>query len=175
MMPIRVKKQIVLPNSCPRAHKGAVLIVSLMLLVVITILGVSGMRNTTLDERMAGNMRDLQLAFYAAESALYEAGQKLKTISLPAFNNTNGYYETDSSLWESIDWDPDNGEVIEVDTTIEGISQKPAYYVEEMPAIPAEGSLEAGTPNSSQVFRITARGVGGSTTSVVILRATVRR
>lgn len=161
-------------TNLPLKQQGIVLIVSLMLLVVITLLGISGMRSTTLDERMAGNMRDLQLAFYAAESALREAEQQIKVISLPPFNNTNGYYETDSTRWQTIDWSS-NTAVIQASTSIPGIHEQPSYYVEEMPATPADGSLEAGTPQNTENYRVTARGVGGSSTAVVIIQATVRR
>ncbi|MDZ7663692.1 pilus assembly PilX family protein [Thiohalophilus sp.] len=173
-MTIKAQNPKTIQMNLAGKQQGVVLIVSLMLLVVITLLGISGMRNTTLDERMAGNMRDLQLAFYSAESALREAEQQIKVISLPPFNNTNGYYETDSTLWQTIDWS-DTSAVIQVTTTIDEVSAPPAYYVEEMPATPSDGSLEAGIPHDSEVYRITARGVGGSTTSVAILQATVRR
>ena len=53
-----------------RSQAGAVLIVSLVLLLVLTILGVSGVQNTTMEERMAGNYRDRFSAFQAAEAAL---------------------------------------------------------------------------------------------------------
>lgn len=82
-MTIKAQNPKTIQMNLAGKQQGVVLIVSLMLLVVITLLGISGMRNTTLDERMAGNMRDLQLAFYSAESALREAEQQIKVISLP--------------------------------------------------------------------------------------------
>lgn len=51
-------------------QKGAVLIVSLVLLIIMTLLGLSSMSNTVMEERMAGNQRNSNLAFQAAESAL---------------------------------------------------------------------------------------------------------
>lgn len=48
---------------------GAVLIVSLLLLLVMTLIGVTAMRTTALEERMAGGMLDRTRAFQAAESA----------------------------------------------------------------------------------------------------------
>ncbi|MCK0506287.1 pilus assembly PilX family protein [Aromatoleum anaerobium] len=57
------------PVPVPR-QRGVVLVISLIMLLLLTMLGVSGMRGTTLEERMAGNMRDQNLAFQAAEAAL---------------------------------------------------------------------------------------------------------
>ena len=54
-------------------QKGAVLIFCLVFLAILTMLGVSGMESTILEERMSGNMRDYTLAFQAAESALKNA------------------------------------------------------------------------------------------------------
>jgi len=60
---------------------GSALIVSLSILLVLTILGVSAMRTTSLEEKMAGNSRDAQVAFEAAEAALRE-GEKFIDDSL---------------------------------------------------------------------------------------------
>lgn len=54
----------------PRVHRGAALIISLVLLVLITILGIASLRGVVLEEKMASNYYDRSLAFQAAESAL---------------------------------------------------------------------------------------------------------
>ena len=51
-------------------QNGAALIVALVLLVVVTLLGVTGLRNVTLEEKMAAATYDRSLAFQAAETAL---------------------------------------------------------------------------------------------------------
>lgn len=56
-----------------RRQTGAVLIVSLLFLVILTILGVTAMSGTTLEHRMAGNTRDHAVALQAAEAALRDA------------------------------------------------------------------------------------------------------
>ena len=52
------------------SERGAVLIVGLLVLLVITIIGVTQLQSTVLQERMAGNMRQNNLALQAAEAAL---------------------------------------------------------------------------------------------------------
>lgn len=52
---------------------GSVLIVSLLLLLVITIVGISGILNTMSNERLASNQRQVTEAFMAAETGLVEA------------------------------------------------------------------------------------------------------
>ena len=59
----------------PAAHcreTGAVLIVAMIFLIILTMLGVSGMGTTQLEERMASNTQEVFRAFEAAESALAE-------------------------------------------------------------------------------------------------------
>ncbi|WP_447753750.1 pilus assembly PilX family protein [Pseudomonas nicosulfuronedens] len=53
-----------------QSERGAVLLVSLVMLVLLTLIGLAGMRMVQLEERMAGNLRDRQMAFQAAEAAL---------------------------------------------------------------------------------------------------------
>ncbi|MFY8047586.1 MAG: pilus assembly PilX family protein, partial [Erythrobacter sp.] len=60
-------------NSASRHQKGVALFVVLMLLLVVTILGLSSLRSTVMEERMSANMFDRSLGFQAAESALREA------------------------------------------------------------------------------------------------------
>ena len=50
-------------------QSGAVLVVSLIFLLVLTVIGVAAMQNTSLEEKMAGNVKDRNLAFQNAESA----------------------------------------------------------------------------------------------------------
>lgn len=163
-------------NSHSRqSQKGSTLLVSLMLLIVVTLLAIGGTRNTTLEEKMAGNTRDLQLAFQAAEAALREGEDTLQVANLPPFNNTNGYYEPDTELWKNVDWDPANNDVIGVATPVPGVYTQPSFYIEEMPGTTTGGGKEAGSALTIGTYRITAHGVGGSPTSEVILQVTFRR
>lgn len=54
----------------PLRQQGAVLIVALIMLLLLTIIGLSSMRGTSLQENMASNMRDSNLALQASEAAL---------------------------------------------------------------------------------------------------------
>jgi type IV pilus assembly protein PilX len=66
-------------------QRGAVLVISLLFLVILTILGVTAMTTTTFEERMAGNTRDVGLAFQAAEAALRDARRDINGIVVPGF------------------------------------------------------------------------------------------
>jgi len=53
-----------------RWQRGMALVVSLILLITVTLVGLAGMRGTILQERMAGGAYDRETGFQAAEAAL---------------------------------------------------------------------------------------------------------
>lgn len=59
-------------SALPSAHRerGAVLIVSLILLVILTLLGMSVMNTSQLEERMAANVQEVNQSFHSAETGL---------------------------------------------------------------------------------------------------------
>ncbi len=57
----------------PYRQQGAVLIVALIFLVILTMLGVTAMTGTTMETRMANNARDVGIATHAAEAAIRDA------------------------------------------------------------------------------------------------------
>ena len=54
-------------------QSGAVLIVAMILLVVLTLLGVTAMNTTSMQERIASNTQEQVHAFHAAETGLNQA------------------------------------------------------------------------------------------------------
>lgn len=62
-----------------KGERGFVLFVGMLFLIVLTILVISLMRTSILEERMAGYSRDWNVAFQAAESALRDAEREIKT------------------------------------------------------------------------------------------------
>lgn len=65
-----MKKTTLTPQ---RRQSGAILVIALMFLVLLTIIGVSSISGVTLEEKMAGNLYQQNIAFQAAESALRDA------------------------------------------------------------------------------------------------------
>lgn len=57
-------------SKVAHAQRGAVLIISLIVLLVITLLGVAGMNSSLVQERMAANAQNTNRTFQAAESSV---------------------------------------------------------------------------------------------------------
>lgn len=70
---------------------GAALITSLIFLTVLTILGMSTLGTALLESRMAGNARDRNIAFQAAEMALRDAELYISNSGRIAGLNEMGY------------------------------------------------------------------------------------
>jgi type IV pilus assembly protein PilX len=76
------------------------LIVSLVLLISMTLLALAAMQNTSLEERMAGNVRAENIALQAAEAALREGEAWLDSLAvLPRAENTGSGSDDLVSLW----------------------------------------------------------------------------
>lgn len=64
-------------------QRGATLAIVLIFLVVLTLLAVTALSTTTLEENIAGNLRDRNLAFQAAEAALRDAKMDIENMKAP--------------------------------------------------------------------------------------------
>ncbi len=161
-------------------QKGAALPISLFILTVMTLVGVSAMNNTLMEEKMAGNIRNVHRAFQSAESALENGESFLNQANLPSFENSSGLYQVTTNgthRWESVNWSSDT-ETRASTKSLNNINQAPRYIIEELPTV--------SVPNSSQVlgftpgdrveyYRVTARGTGTNDNSVVVVQSTYRR
>ncbi len=170
-------------GSMARARKrqsGAVLVVSLILLLVLTLISVSSMQGTTLEEKMAGNSLDRNLAFQATESTVREAEQSIESIaSLGGFDGTAGRFgltQVEPDPVYSATWTDTSQHVTATENF--GSYTAPKYYIKHFTTVAGnEGALNLsgygdnkGTGDVS-VFKIGARGTGGSADSAeVILR-----
>ena len=71
-----------IPSTIKHRHRGAVLIVAFLFIVVLTMLGITAMSGTTMEQRMANNTRDLGVALHAAEAALRDARRDINGLVL---------------------------------------------------------------------------------------------
>ena len=141
-------------------HKeGAVPIISLIMLLLLTIIGVTAIQTTSLEEKMAGNMRDQNLAFQAAESALRVGETETATIA------ASDFYTGSTNPLSDINW---------ANASVRAYKEN-ALYIIEPPTITYGFGYEAGTPSSSAQtnywYRITARGTSGTGNAIVILQS----
>jgi type IV pilus assembly protein PilX len=165
----------------PAAQRGAALVISLILLLVMSLIGVTAMQSATMQERMAGNTRDRHLAFQAAEAALREAETFLNNSpALPDFTNENGLYQGAAAnlpRWHGTAQRPGNGAIQATADLGGAVARAPEYFIEELRDIilPGTETEVPPPPTSISFYRVTARGFGGTQDAVVVLTTIYRR
>jgi len=148
-------------------QSGAALVLALIFLLLMTLLSTSTMRSAAMQERMAGNTRDYNLGFQAAEAALRTAEDYLRTtVTLPDFDDSGAHYVVNSAnrpSWHT--YPPSDGSgYIAYPADISGTAQRPRYFLERLiTARPPGTETETGTAiDEVFYFRITAVGYGGA-------------
>jgi type IV pilus assembly protein PilX len=171
----------------PSRQKGSALVVALTILLVLTILGVSAMRGTALQDKMAGNALDSQIAFEAAEFALRDAEKKLEdgTIDDGDFADDGGlgaYFNAkglNPAAWQDENnW---NNKAVDADTYNGNVAQWPEFIIQKIDTnvtyndTPDTGEGYGLPPlYDLKVYEITARGYGVSPNSRVMLQVYFR-
>lgn len=120
------------PHFYPRQQHGAALVIGLILLLILTVLGVSGLGTATTEVRLADNNKQREYVFQSAESALRESVKRGGLITINGLEAENG------DVRDPIDYNYDHldaeGAVTEanvdvtVDTVYRGRSAAPAGY-----------------------------------------------
>ncbi len=162
-------------------QRGSILIISLIILLVLTMIGVSSMSTSTMEERMSGNSRDQSRAFQAAEVGLRSAEAFIDTIaSTEAFGQTPGLYAQNNppDLDAEATW-TDQNSIQLADASVAGVTSQPRYVVEHLSSqgqddINIGGYGESSGMEAIDTFRITVRATGGSDDAVVVLQSFYR-
>lgn len=170
-------------------ERGAALFVSLVMLVIMTILGLSSVQTTSLEERMSRNARDSNLAFQAAESAAIDAVAEIETwVADGGFPNAGaGLYLAAApgaaqQVWETVDWTLAS-QVAEAPSDIGGLFTTPKYIVERITENGTDDGSEMVQTNygedtggsSAIIYRITTHGTGGTEAARVMIQVTYGR
>lgn len=187
------------PSAC-RHQQGMILVVGLIFLVVLTLLGISAMQGTLLQEKMTAYLRDREVAFEAAEAALRDAeadimsGRVSGATGFVTGCNTASLYKglclpstTATPVWDTVDWGSTSslsptlsyavlyGSMTSssVSTNLPGVSTASRYIIEVLPNL---RNIDLGVENAARKYqyRITARGYGANPNTVVTLQSLYR-
>lgn len=155
--------------------QGIALVTSLVFLLVLTLLATGAMRETTLQERMAGNLRDRNLALQAAEAALREAENWVGSTDGRQAAAALAAELADGHAWDGANPPPTRPAL--PGFTDGGLhAAAPAFHVSPPRSLRGTGgSVEIGVevPSTFTTHEVTARGVGARDTTVAILQTTV--
>jgi len=177
-------------------QSGVVLVISLIMLLLLTIIGVTAMRVTGLEEKMAGNSKDQNVAFQAAEVSLRDSEAWLASqVTEPEANATGS-----NQIWilNTVLLDPNQGDATnwwqesnrdhawwQANAIPFSASPPPLlspattspYSIIELKQYVSD-TLVLGTGNAQgglTYYQVTARGTGGSDLSKTLLQSTTIR
>lgn len=174
----------------PKHQRGAVLIVGLIMLLLMTIVGISAIKGSSLQELMMGNLRDKQIAFQAAEAGLRQGEDAVNTVNPPNTDGSvTGFMEqlddgSSSSYWRNsyVWFDGSSDYSVETNISLDLTHEAPRYTVEKLDVTYIPGSdgravdvVGVQSAPEIMVYRITSRGVGISDNTVMYLQSLFRR
>ncbi len=167
--------------STDKRQNGFTLIMSMVILIILTMLGLSSIQGTQTEIAMAGNMRDADIAFQSAELGLISAESVLgSTISKNDFDDTNGLYAEntlDPDYFKADSWGSDNSQTSSA--TLANVYTNPKFIIKYLGDrsqnevakvnIGGYGTQQPGFTVSN--FRTTSRGFGQSDRSARMLQS----
>jgi type IV pilus assembly protein PilX len=160
-------KPSILTSSMTQHQSGVVLAISLIMLLALTLIGITSSSVTGLEEKMAANSKDKNLAFQAAEAALRSVENSL-TTKKPTFDYSavytaqgqGGLYtlvNNDGSLKYGSDgvtaWQPfynnvkwnDTNKVATYSIKLNSLSLQPVTIIEEISSVPSGSIISGGS------------------------------
>ncbi|WP_444892737.1 PilX N-terminal domain-containing pilus assembly protein [Microbulbifer sp. TRSA001] len=166
-----------------RSQDGAVLMVSLIILLILTLIGISGARSVLMSERMTFASRDAKVALEVAESVARQGEEYIETLTDLDDFGTTGWRRTagdgPDDLFNEDTWTDTNS--VEQTVAMEGADGEALtgrMFIElagltEDDTDVTNVDLSAGSTDSDssevRVFKIVSRGVGiGGTERIII-------
>ena len=177
-------------------EQGSVLLVSLILLLILTVAGMASIRVTSLEERMAGNYRNEQIAFHSAEVGVQEAESFVANTGFNPASFTSdcsnglcfdGSYPEDpgtckansASPWLTQTTWEETGRHRDTSNVLDGVARKAKFIVEFRCYLPRDDSGPAPDPAAlhdwSGFYRITVFATGGDDSARVMLQTTYKK
>jgi type IV pilus assembly protein PilX len=165
-------------------ERGAALVIALLMLLVMTVLGIAAMQVTRLEERMAGNSRDINLAFQGAEAGLRDSEERLRTLtSRPSYCGTppcpvwSRDIITQDLRTAPVSWWTANAVEYGVAGTQEvvEVTRDPMVVTESLGFVPDSLSVGHGPPEGRDFYKVTANSAGASNSTEAVLETTYTR
>jgi len=164
-------------------QNGATLPIALVLLFLVTLLGVSTIQTTQMQEKMSANLQDKEISFMAAESAL-AAGEAwvIGLTAMPTPTTTCGSFpciieRIDNSNFASASdswWTSNSAQYA---TSLSNVTTPPRYLIEFIQFVPDSPVIgqSSGQVPGVYYYQITAKGTGSTDEAETILQSTVAR
>ncbi|GAB2526040.1 pilus assembly PilX family protein [Microbulbifer agarilyticus] len=167
-------------------QRGMTLIVGLIMVLLMTLVGMAAIRGSGMQELMAGNMRDRNLAFQSAEAGLRAGEEVLTGATIPVFDGTTAGLvqamdgSSSTGYWDTYGWDAGS---VRSSEGVQLVASQPQYVIEEVTSTITTNAADGGAVDFASTlktedtvyYRVTSRAEGGTADAVVILQSTYKR
>ena len=164
-----------------RHQQGAVLIVGLVLLLVLTVVGTSSLSTVTLEERMVSNMQNANKAFQGAELGLIDCETRVGSTTHNLLNTAVGMidvgtYDANPNWWSNVSFWVDKtkstvSSVIKGSTNPDGLQSEPVCVVEYVGDGRSSVTASYSPADAKPVYRVTAFSFGANTNSQAVVES----
>lgn len=180
-----------------RHERGFTLIAILVMMVVLAFIALAGISTSIVQERMAGNARDRNVALQAGEAALRDAERDIEanlsmssafedgcTAGLCLPPSMTASAPQSAPVWTALDWSTKArayGSVTGAGALMGAgnvaLASQPRYVIEMLPTLPpvagASGCIGCTTValEKARAYRITVRATGVRNSTVVMLQS----
>jgi type IV pilus assembly protein PilX len=159
-------------------QNGVVLAIALILLFVMTLIGITALQTTLLQEKITANLNEANLAMQSADSALREAENFIEGLSNTDSFGTSGGLYTQGNAPDPLLASTWTGSSATTASSYGNQTVAPRYFIELINEYTGGGN-DINIYNYGQnpqgrpvtVFRIVARGTGGSGAAEVMLES----
>lgn len=184
--------------STSHRQRGTALVTSLLLLLILTVVGITAMQVTRMQERMAGNTRDLNLAFQGAEAALRNGEDMIAAEAFAPAPSAGVCTATPCKFWDAnasavanpetrndawwtgttpIQYEASGNHTATPTTDMAGLAHDPAFVVEYLTEVsdPLSVGSGDGPPSSRFFYQVTAASPGATANAMTVLQSTYAR
>lgn len=157
---------------------------ALVFLVILTILGVTAMSGASLEEKMAGNLKEQTVAFQAAETGLAAGEAALLALTTKptiatgdaantTYDNAGGWYDVSAPnatpVWRTHNWSANSATY---SGGLTNVGAQPQYIVEELYRVDNDSldPTKPQPPGGKVYYRITGRGTGGTSAAQAVVQ-----
>ena len=171
-------------------NHGVVLPIGMVFLILLSVLSIGALKDVLLEEKMAGNFSDKQIADLRAESALNAVeGIFLRSVSTSTLQSSQGFNDNEQSPLSAPDFRNSDWYIPSNVNTIDSISMLthsgaevsnpnyPVAFVEKLSVVESltKGKGDDDSENAQHFYRFTVRATGYETDTSTTLQSVVRQ
>lgn len=161
-----------------KSQRGVAIVMVIGLLIVMTLIGLSGLETSLQNEQVGYNQRERDVGFQAAETSLRDGEHWVQsTLSKPTAVSSCGtppclVWTRDalSFVNQTDSWWASQSRVFS--GNLSKVSAQPTFVIEELMFVPYELSPDAASRGQGYYYyRVTSRGTGAQGSTIVILES----